>query len=107
VPLDNWVYPVFDRLIALGYINQGFLAQRPWTRWSAAFRASDKLAEDNFNSTGSHTSLDDLEQEFAIELKALAGGADEQLRIESIYTQARGIDGQPLADSLSLRPDDH
>jgi len=36
--------------------------------------ASDKLAEDNFNSTGSHTSLDDLEQEFAIELKALAGG---------------------------------
>jgi len=41
--------------------------------------ASDKLAEDNFNSTGSHTSIDDLEQEFAIELKALAGGADEQL----------------------------
>src|SRR6267143_4914659 len=102
VPLDNWAYPVFDRLIALGYINQGFLGQRPWTRLECAHligEASDKLAEDNFNSTGSHTSLDDLEQEFAIELKALAGGSDEQLRIESIYTQARGIDGQPLADS--------
>jgi hypothetical protein len=102
VPLDNWVYPVFDRLIALGYINQGFLGQRPWTRLECAYlvgEASDKLAEDNSNSAGSHTSLDDLEQEFAIELKALSGGSDEQLRIESIYTQARGIDGQPLADS--------
>ncbi len=102
VPLDNWVYPVFDRLIALGYINQGFLGQRPWTRLECAYligEASDKLAEDNSNSAGSHTSVDDLEQEFAIELKALAGGSDEQLRIESIYTQARGIDGQPLADS--------
>src|SRR6266849_4672444 len=102
VPLDNWVYPVFDRLIALGYINQGFLGQRPWTRQECAYlvgEASDKLGEDNSNSAGSHTSVDDLEQEFAIELKALAGGSDEQLRIESIYTQARGIDGQPLADS--------
>src|SRR6202022_3333608 len=102
VPLDNWVYPVFDRLIALGYIDQGFLGQRPWTRLECAHlvgEASDKLAEDNYNSTGSRTSLDDLPQEFAIELKALAGGSNEQLRIESIYARARGIDGQPLADS--------
>src|SRR5258708_10038770 len=102
VPVDNWVYPVFDRLIALGYINQGFLGQRPWTRLECAHlvgEASDTLAEDNFNSTGSHTELEGLEQEFATELKALAGGSDEQLRIESIYPQARGIDGQPLADS--------
>ena len=102
VPLDNWVYPVFDRLIALGYINQGFLGQRPWTRLECAYligEASDKLAEDNSDSAGSHKSLGDLEQEFAIELKALAGGSNEELRIESIYTRARGIDGQPLADS--------
>src|SRR5467141_3720124 len=46
VPLDNWVYPVFDRLIALGYINQGFLGFRPWTRSECArilTEATDKV----------------------------------------------------------------
>src|SRR5207248_9076492 len=36
VPLDSWVYPAFDRLIAMGYVRTGFLGLRPWTRMECA-----------------------------------------------------------------------
>src|SRR5205823_4291999 len=36
VPLDSWVYPAFDRLIAMGYVQTGFLGMRPWTRMESA-----------------------------------------------------------------------
>src|SRR6266446_741626 len=36
VPLDSWVYPVLDRLIALGYIHTAILGLRPWTRLECA-----------------------------------------------------------------------
>jgi hypothetical protein len=32
VPLDNWVYPAFSRLEALGYADTAFQGLRPWTR---------------------------------------------------------------------------
>jgi hypothetical protein len=32
VPLDSWIYPAFDRLIALGYVRSAIVAQRPRTR---------------------------------------------------------------------------
>jgi membrane-associated phospholipid phosphatase len=32
VSLDSWVYPLFDRLIATGAINDAIVGMRPWTR---------------------------------------------------------------------------
>src|SRR5712671_163196 len=32
VELDSWIYPVLDRLAALGYIHSQFSDMRPWTR---------------------------------------------------------------------------
>ena len=32
VPLDSWVYPVFERLAALGYLQSATVAIRPWPR---------------------------------------------------------------------------
>src|SRR5690242_2188630 len=32
VSLDSWVYPSFERLVALGYISTAHLGIRPWTR---------------------------------------------------------------------------
>src|SRR5260370_26460303 len=32
VPLDSWVYPALDRLMAIGVIDSGFAGMRPWTR---------------------------------------------------------------------------
>src|SRR5689334_19918654 len=36
VPLDSWIYPAMERLIALGHIQTGFLGMRPWTRMECA-----------------------------------------------------------------------
>src|SRR3954468_6660930 len=36
VPLDSWMYPAIERLIALGYIKSGYLGIRPWTRLECA-----------------------------------------------------------------------
>ncbi len=36
VPLDSWIYPALDRLMALGVINSGFANMRPWTRSECA-----------------------------------------------------------------------
>jgi membrane-associated phospholipid phosphatase len=102
VPLDSWVYPVFDRLIALGYLDLGFVGQRPWTRLECAhsvLEVSDKLTDSGPNSNGSYTSLRDLENEFAPELAELGGGPTGQFRLESVYSRVTNIDGQPLADS--------
>ena len=36
VPLDSWIYPILDRLIALGYIHSAFQDVRPLTRLECA-----------------------------------------------------------------------
>ncbi len=36
VPLDSWIYPAMERLIAGGYIDTAFIGLRPWTRMSCA-----------------------------------------------------------------------
>ena len=102
VPIDSWVYPVFDRLIALGFIDIGFLGQRPWTRLECAHlvvNASDKVAERDPDSDRTQASLGSLEKEFAAELQVLAGNSSERFGIESVYARVTAINGQPLADS--------
>lgn len=36
VPLDSWVYPALERLIAFGYIETAFIGLKPWTRIECA-----------------------------------------------------------------------
>src|SRR6185312_7487433 len=36
VPMDSWVYPAFDRLVALGVTNSAIVGLRPWTRKECA-----------------------------------------------------------------------
>src|SRR5207253_7666190 len=48
VPLDSWVYPQLDRLIAMGYVQSGYLGHRPWTRLECARlleEVNEQLAE--------------------------------------------------------------
>lgn len=102
VPLDSWTYPVFDRLVARGFIKSAMLGQRPWTRLECAHlvaEAADELSGSESDSPRSEISLHELQTEFATELKSFEGTRNEQLRIESVYTRMTGINGQPLADS--------
>ncbi|MGH9742609.1 MAG: phosphatase PAP2 family protein, partial [Candidatus Acidiferrum sp.] len=41
VPLDSWIYPLFDRLIGAGVINDAILGMRPWTRLECARLVSE------------------------------------------------------------------
>ncbi len=101
VPLDSWIYPVFDRLIAFGYVKSGIVGQRPWTRLECTRllnEASEQANDESAASSEAQRLVDSLEREFASELEGVGGGNNRHLRPESIYTRLTGISGPPLSD---------
>ena len=99
VPLDSWIYPAFDRLAAMGFINTGFAGMRPWTRNECARllgEAGDRLGEGNGES-GAEKLYRLLETEFRSELEGV-GGERPRAQVESIYARVTSISGQPLTD---------
>jgi membrane-associated phospholipid phosphatase len=104
VPLDSWIYPALERLEAWGYVPEGFLGQRPWTRMECArliSDASDRITDDANSPAAAAHILQDLNDEFATELNLLGGGTNRNARVESVYTRVMGISGQPLSDGAS------
>ena len=104
VPLDNWVYPAFERLNALGYAPDAEGLTRPWTRAQClvlteeaadiASRRSTKLSAGvALNDEALHL-ISALKDEFASHPKNVSG-----VRIESLYTRFLEIAGPPLNDS--------
>lgn len=107
VPLDSWVYPVFDRLKALGYVNTGMVGQRPWTRLECArllTEASEPFQGPLQGKIAESPDVSDLqralEQEFSADVELLVdGGTNTGAHLESVYTRFTGIAGKPLTDS--------
>ena len=100
VPLDSWIYPALQRLIALGYIDSAFLDMRPWTRFECArvvVEAAERLDTYESGSGEARKIYDALSVEFQQDLQLLEGGNNLRLQVESIYTRATGISGTPLA----------
>ncbi|HVI11187.1 MAG TPA: capsule assembly Wzi family protein [Candidatus Binatia bacterium] len=101
MPLDSWVYPAFDRLIAMGYIHTGFEDMRPWTRMECArlmMEAQDRINEDDPAENEATHLYHTLEKEFGWEADLLGGGNNANFQIESAYTRATEISGKPLTD---------
>ncbi|HEV2398635.1 MAG TPA: capsule assembly Wzi family protein, partial [Candidatus Sulfotelmatobacter sp.] len=101
VPLDSWIYPALLRLAALGYIQSDIEGMRPWTRMECARlveEAGDNLEDDEFAPKLADNLYRPLEREFASEINLLGGGDNASVRLESVYTRATGISGQPLTD---------
>jgi membrane-associated phospholipid phosphatase len=102
VPLDSWVYPAFDRLAALGYVQSAFRDMRPWTRLECA-RLLDE-AEPLISNGDAQRSPDAeriykaLLREFAPEIAQREGGSNTNLVLDSIYSRLEGISGPPLRD---------
>ncbi len=100
IPLDSWIYPAFERLIALGYIQSATLDIRPWTRLECARmleEAGDKIA--NEDSTDEAVRYyRDLATEFRAESNRLDGGRNLGAQVESVYTRVMDISGPPLRD---------
>jgi hypothetical protein len=100
VPLDSWIYPLFDRLIAAGVISDAILGMRPWTRLECArmiSEAGDRL-QDAKPESMSVRLYDSLRQEFVSELTLLAGGSNRAIHLESVYVRVTDISGPPLTD---------
>src|ERR1700761_8828286 len=70
VPLDSWVYPAFDRLAALGYVQTDFVALRPWTRMECArlVEEAEDRAADGYSDNDAAVLYKDLLAEFAPEM---------------------------------------
>lgn len=101
VPLDNWVYPVMERLAGLGYIHSELLGIKPWTRIECARlteEAGDGL-QGNPNEPEEATALQTrLEHEFAYEINLLGGGRNLTASVDSVYARAVSISGPALTD---------
>jgi hypothetical protein len=100
VPLDSWIYSAFDRLAALGYLQTGFVALRPWTRMECARLVSEvaDLTADDESDTTAVALYRSLASEFALELRRQEGSPNSGMQIESIYSQMISISGLPLTD---------
>jgi hypothetical protein len=101
VPLDSWIYPALERLIAMNYVNSAFLAMRPWTRFECArivTEAGVKLEEGGAASSEAALVHDALRRELSREIERLEGGDNRIAQVESVYTRFTGISGRPLSD---------
>jgi membrane-associated phospholipid phosphatase len=101
VPLDSWVYPLFERLAALGYIQTGYLDMRPWTRLECARlveEAEDKVSQDPDEPAAKMVA--ELSLEFAPESRLRDGAPNRGAALGSIYARVTDISGPPLRDSF-------
>jgi membrane-associated phospholipid phosphatase len=103
VPLDSWVYPAMERLIALGYIDSGDLGMRPWTRMECArllVDATDDTIRDSSEAGEPQKIYAALAEEFKFETERLGGAANLGMSLDSVYTRGESISGSPLHDGL-------
>lgn len=104
VPLDSWVYPAMQRLIALGYIQSAHLGMRPWTRLECARLLEEEANPSLENDVGLDNSAEQvfnaLRSEFADEMKRLRGETNLGVNVDSVYTRLTGISGSPIQDGL-------
>ena len=98
IPLDSWIYPVFDRLAALGYMPDSTAMIRPWTRLEGA-RLVAEAHEHYFEMDDVGESLlASLDEEFIRETQVIAGAKNDEAGVESVYARYTGIDGTALRD---------
>lgn len=101
IPIDSWVYPAFDRLIALGYIVDAYLGIRPWTRLECA-RLLEEVEEHSSNladgGADGEKLLSALEEEFRDERRRLDGERSGVAGVDSVYARTTSISGTPLRD---------
>ena len=104
VPLDSWVYPLMDRLAALGYVNSAFEGQRPWTRQECARllkEAAVRMEGQRDTRNSAHSEYQALLGEFSPELHDEIN-SNFDARVESAYVGTLGIAGSPLTDGYNF-----
>jgi hypothetical protein len=102
VPLDSWVYPALERLIAAGYIRQQFLGLRPWTRTAISdmlTEAEDHMSADVVVRRDLQAAYQSLKAEFDSERELGIDFDNQAIQLENIYSRSTEIAGPPINDS--------
>ena len=106
VPIDSWIYPVLDRLSALGYMQTGSTIIRPLTRLECARLVAEAhiLYVDDDHADGNETAgplLAALDREFSHEVHVADGNENNSGgTVEGAYARYTGVSGTPLRDSF-------
>jgi membrane-associated phospholipid phosphatase len=98
VPLDSWVYDVFDRLSASGVVRSAITGLRPWTRSECVRLLHEAESADLTERPMEAQLVQALSREFAhAENPGVAniGGS-----IEQVYAREMYIAGPPLIDGF-------
>lgn len=98
IPLDSWIYPVFDRLAGLGYLPDSTAMVRPWSRLEGARLVAEAHSNYLDMDEVGESLLASLDKEFAPETDVAKGARNEKVGMESAYTRFTGIGGTPLRD---------
>src|SRR3954470_1342443 len=101
VPLDSWIYPALERLIALGYIKSGYLGIRPWTRLECArmLEEAQQAIEDVGDQGGEAVRIyNDLAGGLSPETGRVDGAANVGMSLDSVYARSTQVSGAPLRD---------
>jgi len=101
VPLDSWIYPAMERLVALGYVKAAYLGIRPWTRLECArlLGESEQSLDDEDEGVGDVSRIvHALAKELSEETARLNGAANLAASLDSVYARAAYISGTPLRD---------
>jgi membrane-associated phospholipid phosphatase len=107
VPLDSWVYPLFDRLASLGYISSASDGLKPWTRTECA-RLTEEARDSLMSTVNDNPRVHDqamesliaLETEFSDEIQVMAGGRPSPFEVDEVYTRVVSASGPVLTDGL-------
>jgi hypothetical protein len=98
VPMDSWVYPVLDRLAALGYVPSQIAGLRPWTRTECRRQMEQAQGVAERQGAAAERQVLDmlaaLHVEFGVETPPGPVAA-----VDSVYVRAGGIGGPALTDS--------
>jgi len=100
VPPDSWIYPLFDRLAALGMVKTAYLGIRPWTRMECARllqEAAERVNSLNREDEGVRI-YRELSEQFNSELSRLEGASNLGFVVDSLYLRGTQISGTPLTD---------
>lgn len=107
IPVDSFVYPAVLRLYSLGFVDDVYLGMRPWTRSSLSHMLEQAGSRIQDASSGPATDeaegiYEALSHELRHDTEGPCGAHKGALRVESLYSVARGISGTPLRDSYHL-----
>ncbi len=103
VPLDSWIYPEFERLIAWGYINSAYVDLRPWTRLSCVrmLQRAEELFDTERANPEAQKVFDALRAEFQADYLATTEDKPRpHAELGSFYERLLGIAGNPVNDSF-------